>query len=55
MLTTFTARFGADTRPDALPAPDDALADEWSRLLAAASSPQERDEINDVFGRAVAA
>jgi hypothetical protein len=31
------------------------LRQEWARLLATATSPQERDEINDVFGRAIAA
>jgi hypothetical protein len=33
----------------------DQVEAEWQRLLAAASTPQERDEINDVFSRATAA
>lgn len=30
------------------------LVAEWQSLLAAATSPAERDEINDFFGQAVA-
>ncbi len=33
----------------------DPVEAEWQRLLAAATSPQERDEINDIFAREVAA
>jgi len=37
----------------ALVVDDVALRHHWKGLLAAATSPAERDEINDVFGRAV--
>jgi hypothetical protein len=37
----------------AVDADDDAIRHEWEALLVAALSPVERDEINDVFGRAV--
>jgi len=36
-----------------LVADDHAIRHEWKALLAAATSPEERDEVNDVFGRTV--
>lgn len=42
------------TSPEPADARDAYLDDQWQSLLAAASSPAERDEINDVFGRAAA-
>lgn len=36
-----------------LVADDGAIRRQWVALLAAATSPEERDEINDVFGRTV--
>lgn len=32
----------------------DPVREEWERLLAAATTAQERDEINDAFGRIAA-
>jgi hypothetical protein len=37
----------------AVEADDDAIRHDWVSLLAAATCPAERDEINDVFGRAI--
>lgn len=34
-------------------AADAAVRHQWESLLATAMSPAERDELNDVFGRAV--
>jgi len=48
-----TAQRGEVTAGPALVVDDDALRHHWKALLAAATSPAERDEINDVFGRAV--
>lgn len=52
MLATLTSLFRTEHAPQT---EDDALRQEWQRLLATATSGHERDEINDVFGRAVAA
>jgi hypothetical protein len=49
MLATLTSLFGSEHRTHL---EDAALAHDWDRLLATVMSPQERDEINDVFGRA---
>jgi hypothetical protein len=51
MFATLTSQFGSVRRPQS---EDDALARDWDRHLAVALSPQERDEINDLFGRAMA-
>lgn len=37
--------------PRSLAAEEDAIRRQWESLLAAAMSPAERDELNDVFGR----
>ena len=52
MLATLTSLFRSN-RVAETEEPD--AAQEWRHLLANATSAQERDEINDVFGRVVAA
>jgi hypothetical protein len=52
MFATLTALFKTDPR---WTTEDDVLHAEWDRLLEEATSSHERDEINDVFGRATAA
>jgi hypothetical protein len=51
MLATLNSLFR--TEP-ARATEDDATLLEWQRLLATATSAHERDEINDVFGKAIA-
>jgi hypothetical protein len=48
VLATITHLFHRETAVDSTEA-------EWQRLLAAATTPQERDEINDIFSRSLAA
>ncbi len=38
-----------------MPTEDAAIRAEWEHLLQTATSAQERDEINDLFGRSLAA
>jgi hypothetical protein len=52
MLATLTALFHAELAPQT---PEDLIRRDWQRLLDAATTAQERDEINDLFGDAVAA
>jgi hypothetical protein len=51
MLATLTSLFWTEPARET---EDDATLLEWQRLLATATSARERDEINDVFGKAVA-
>jgi hypothetical protein len=52
MLAALTSMFRT-TR--VIESKDDATLQEWQHLLATATSAHERDEINDVFGKAVTA
>ena len=40
-------------RPRRVETEQDAIRRQWESLLDAATSPAERDELNDVFGRAL--
>jgi hypothetical protein len=51
MLAGLTSLLGSVRRPQA---EDDVIGRDRDRLLEAAISPQDRDEINDLFGRAMA-
>jgi len=52
MLATLTSLFRSD---HVVETDESDVTQEWRRLLANATTAQERDEINDVFGRVVAA
>ena len=52
MRTLLTSLFATDLEPVSR---EDAIRREWECLLDSAASPKERDEINDVFGRSLAA